>query len=105
MRKEVPAAVEQCHKAGIVVRMVTGDNIFTAKHIAHECGIYTDGIAMEGPQFRRLAQSQPNELIKDLPRLQVETTLISKAVVIDLFFSGFGAFESNGQTHACQHVA
>ena len=70
VRKEVPGAVEQCKKAGIVVRMVTGDNIHTAKHIAHECGIYTNGIALEGPQFRRMAEINKEELLRDLPRLQ-----------------------------------
>ena len=41
VRKEVPAAVATCQAAGITVRMVTGDNIHTAKHIARECGILT----------------------------------------------------------------
>ncbi len=36
VRKEVPAAVAECRKAGITVRMVTGDNILTAKKIAEE---------------------------------------------------------------------
>ena len=49
--------------------MVTGDNIHTAKHIARECGIFSEGgIAMEGPEFRVL----PDEELKAmLPRLQV----------------------------------
>jgi len=38
-RKEVPSAIEKCHKAGIKVRMVTGDNIVTAKAIARDVGI------------------------------------------------------------------
>lgn len=33
-RKEVPDAIKKCHTAGITVRMVTGDNILTAKAIA-----------------------------------------------------------------------
>jgi P-type E1-E2 ATPase len=33
-RKEVPEAIRKCNKAGITVRMVTGDNIITAKAIA-----------------------------------------------------------------------
>lgn len=33
-RKEVPDAIKKCHAAGITVRMVTGDNIVTAKAIA-----------------------------------------------------------------------
>jgi len=52
--------------------MVTGDNVHTAQHIARECGILTeDGIAMEGPQFRRRAEEDVEALKKDLPRLQV----------------------------------
>eukprot|EP00210_Caulerpa_lentillifera_P003791 g3621.t2 len=72
VRQEVPEAVEKCKKAGIFVRMVTGDNIFTAQHIARECGILTqDGIAMEGPDFRRRAEHDSENLKKELPQLQV----------------------------------
>lgn len=39
LRKEVPQAVLDCKKAGIKVRMVTGDNILTAIAIAKECHI------------------------------------------------------------------
>ena len=56
-RKEVPGAIQKCHKAGITVRMVTGDNIITAKAIAKDIGILTedsDAIAMEGPDFVKL---------------------------------------------------
>jgi len=69
VRAEVPAAVETCQKAGIVVRMVTGDNIHTARHIAKECGILTEGgIALEGPEFRNMPVKQ---LLPLVPRLQV----------------------------------
>ncbi|KAL2914130.1 plasma membrane calcium [Polyrhizophydium stewartii] len=69
LRPEVPAAVASCQSAGIVVRMVTGDNIATARAIARSCGILTaDGVAMEGPVFRALPQ---DELDAVLPRLQV----------------------------------
>ncbi|GAB4816684.1 hypothetical protein N2152v2_003730 [Parachlorella kessleri] len=69
VRAEVPDAVATCQRAGIVVRMVTGDNIHTAKHIARECGILTDeGIALEGPVFRRMPEE---ELLPLLPKLQV----------------------------------
>ena len=37
----VPSSVKKCHTAGINVRMVTGDNIDTAKAIAIEAGIIT----------------------------------------------------------------
>lgn len=41
VRPEVPDAVRRCIEAGITVRMVTGDNIDTAKKIAEQCSIYT----------------------------------------------------------------
>ncbi|KAL5050054.1 hypothetical protein BDW71DRAFT_195008 [Aspergillus fruticulosus] len=69
LRPEVPAAIERCHVAGVQVKMVTGDNISTATAIAESCGIKTeDGIAMEGPKFRRLTEE---EMDKVIPRLQV----------------------------------
>ncbi|KAH6563608.1 hypothetical protein BASA60_010655 [Batrachochytrium salamandrivorans] len=69
LRPEVPAAVASCQAAGIVVRMVTGDNIQTARAIARACGILTaDGVSMEGPEFRTLGQA---EMDKILPNLQV----------------------------------
>jgi len=68
LRPGVNKAVSDCGKAGVMVRMVTGDSVSTAKAIATECGIYTDGIIMEGPQFRKLSRPQMKEVI---PRLQV----------------------------------
>ena len=41
IRMSVPSSVKKCHTAGINVRMVTGDNIDTAKAIAIEAGIIT----------------------------------------------------------------
>ncbi|KAJ5677153.1 uncharacterized protein N7477_002786 [Penicillium maclennaniae] len=69
VRQGVADAVHTCQRAGVFVRMVTGDNIVTAKAIAEECGIYTPGgIAIEGPKFRKLSTRQMNQII---PRLQV----------------------------------
>jgi len=69
LRAGVTEAVADCIKAGIFVRMVTGDNIVTARAIATECGIYTPGgVVMEGPRFRQLTKAQMDQVI---PRLQV----------------------------------
>ena len=69
LREGVPEAVAVCQKAGVVVRMVTGDNLVTARAIATECGIYTPGgVIMEGPAFRKLSKPQMDQII---PRLQV----------------------------------
>ncbi|KAI9806220.1 MAG: hypothetical protein M1825_006335 [Sarcosagium campestre] len=69
LRDGVSEAVASCQKAGVVVRMVTGDNVTTARAIATACGIKTkDGVVMEGPKFRQLSDAEMDEV---LPRLQV----------------------------------
>ncbi|KAL2987775.1 hypothetical protein AAZX31_11G047200 [Glycine max] len=69
VRPGVKESVAMCRSAGITVRMVTGDNINTAKAIARECGILTDdGIAIEGPEFREKSQK---ELLELIPKIQV----------------------------------
>mmetsp|Transcript_17025 Transcript_17025/g.41167 ORF Transcript_17025/g.41167 Transcript_17025/m.41167 type:complete len:1074 (+) Transcript_17025:256-3477(+) len=66
LRKEVPGAVKTCQKAGIKVRMVTGDNLQTAKAIAKECGILTTGAAVEGPDFRKMTPEEQKKLLLTL---------------------------------------
>ncbi|KAI9217488.1 hypothetical protein BC828DRAFT_391053 [Blastocladiella britannica] len=69
VRPGVPEAVETCQRAGIFVRMVTGDNIATARAIAIKCGIYQQGgVVMEGKHFRKLS---PDAMDNIIPRLQV----------------------------------
>lgn len=68
LRPGVPEAVEKARHAGVMTRMVTGDNVITAKAIATDCGIFTDGIVMEGPEFRKLSDENMDAI---LPRLQV----------------------------------
>ncbi|RXH71477.1 hypothetical protein DVH24_018832 [Malus domestica] len=63
-RPGVGDAVRLCQKAGVKVRMVTGDNLQTAKAIAMECGILApDSDAnqptlIEGTAFRELSDKQ-----------------------------------------------
>ena len=60
LRNNVPDAVKSCHKAGVTVVMVTGDNRDTAVAIAKEANILshdqkvTKYAAMEGEQFFNL---------------------------------------------------
>eukprot|EP00522_Entomoneis_paludosa_P018104 CAMPEP_0172445354 /NCGR_PEP_ID=MMETSP1065-20121228/5177_1 /TAXON_ID=265537 /ORGANISM="Amphiprora paludosa, Strain CCMP125" /LENGTH=1091 /DNA_ID=CAMNT_0013196157 /DNA_START=159 /DNA_END=3434 /DNA_ORIENTATION=+ len=69
LRDDVVDAVATCQRAGIMVRMVTGDNLDTAVAIAKQAGILKeDGISMIGEDFRNLT---PAELDEVLPRLQV----------------------------------
>ncbi|KAG3143891.1 hypothetical protein PI126_g14410 [Phytophthora idaei] len=48
LRPETREAVASCQKAGIVVRMVTGDSALTARSIACECGILSARRRMRG---------------------------------------------------------
>eukprot|EP01041_Mallomonas_annulata_P002779 gene2779-5472_t len=69
LRGDVKEAVADAQKAGVMVRMVTGDNINTACAIARQCGILKPGgLALEGPDFRMMT---PLELDEILPNLQV----------------------------------
>jgi magnesium-transporting ATPase (P-type) len=69
LRSDVKEAVRIAQGAGVMVRMVTGDNIATAMAIAKQCGIlYGDGVALEGPAFRSMS---PKDLDAVLPGLQV----------------------------------
>ncbi|KAL3097286.1 hypothetical protein niasHT_029602 [Heterodera trifolii] len=54
VRPEVPEAIEKCQRSGIVVRMVTGYNINTARSIATACGILKPGedfLVLRGKEF------------------------------------------------------
>ena len=60
---QVPQAIDKCQRAGITVRMVTGDNVNTARSIATKCGIIRpsqDFLVMEGPDFNRRVKPDPN---------------------------------------------
>ncbi|KAJ7391328.1 ATPase, Ca transporting, plasma membrane [Desmophyllum pertusum] len=57
VRPEVPDAIIKCQRAGIVVRMVTGDNVNTARSIALKCGILqanSEFLVLEGREFNKL---------------------------------------------------
>ncbi|TNN15114.1 Plasma membrane calcium-transporting ATPase 2 isoform 1, partial [Schistosoma japonicum] len=70
VRPEVPAAIRQCQKAGITVRMVTGDNVNTARSIAMKCGIIQPGenfLVIEGKEFnRRIRDKATGKVRQDL---------------------------------------
>ncbi|KAM9334678.1 plasma membrane calcium-transporting ATPase 1 isoform 10-T10 [Symphorus nematophorus] len=65
VRPEVPDAIRKCQRAGITVRMVTGDNINTARAIATKCGILQPGddfICLEGKEFNRRIRNEKGEI-------------------------------------------
>ncbi|XP_036000268.1 plasma membrane calcium-transporting ATPase 3b isoform X3 [Fundulus heteroclitus] len=65
VRPEVPEAIRKCQRAGITVRMVTGDNINTARAIAAKCGIIHPGddfICLDGKEFNRRIRNEKGEI-------------------------------------------
>ncbi|XP_046730684.1 plasma membrane calcium-transporting ATPase 4 isoform X3 [Silurus meridionalis] len=68
VRPEVPEAISKCQKAGITVRMVTGDNINTARAIATKCGILQPGedfLCLEGKEFNQQIRNDKGEVEQD----------------------------------------
>ncbi|KAI9498260.1 PMCA-type calcium-translocating P-type ATPase [Zychaea mexicana] len=82
LRPGVVESVQAFRRAGVFIRMITGDNIETAKAIAKESGIMTaGGVAMTGPEFRALSEEEQFRII---PRLQVlaRSSPIDKTIVV-----------------------
>ena len=80
VRPEVPDAIKKCQTSGIVVRMITGDNLNTATSIALKCGIIKpneDFLILESKEFnKRIRDSKTGEVDQKLldkvwPRLRV----------------------------------
>lgn len=76
---QVPEAIRKCQRAGITVRMVTGDNVNTARSIALKCGIIRPGddfLVLEGKELNRRIRDSTGEIQQALldkvwPRLRV----------------------------------
>lgn len=69
VRPEVPDAIVSCQKAGVTIRMVTGDNLITARSIARKCGILTaeqdGGNILEGKTFHKLVHDDSGAFDQD----------------------------------------
>ncbi|CAN6999936.1 unnamed protein product [Brassica rapa subsp. trilocularis] len=71
-RPGVREAVRICTSAGVKVRMVTGDNLQTAKAIALECGILSsdteavEPTIIEGKVFRELSEKEREQVAKKI---------------------------------------
>ena len=74
-RAESKAAVEECHRAGITVHMLTGDHIATATAIAREVSILPERYGLDGKSQEELVMAATKfdklteEQIDTLPQL------------------------------------
>ncbi|KDO33672.1 calcium-translocating P-type ATPase [Saprolegnia parasitica CBS 223.65] len=109
VRDEVPGAIRQCNDAGIVVRMVTGDNMATAKSIALKCGILSpnDGsLVMEGTEFRRrVLDSNGNIIQSEFDKIWPMLRVLARSSPKDKYTLVSGLIASNVYPHGPQVVA
>ena len=70
VREDVPSAVAECIKAGIAVKIVTGDTPGTAKEIGRQIGLWsekdTEKNIITGPEFALLSDKELDERVLDL---------------------------------------
>ena len=65
-RPEVKQAVHTCQTAGIRPVMITGDHPLTARKIARELGIATDGRILTGQDLARMSVSELEEIVDEV---------------------------------------
>ena len=63
VREDVPAAIEECVRAGIRINIVTGDTPATAKEIARQIGLENPTV-ITGPEFDALDDNEVKELCR-----------------------------------------
>jgi Ca2+-transporting ATPase len=66
IRKNVPAAVKECYKAGIRVIMITGDYPVTATNIGKEIGIKNPDLCITGSELQVMSEDELCERIKEV---------------------------------------
>ncbi len=72
LRAQVPAAVADCHRAGIRIIVITGDDGLTAGAVAREAGIVDEHAQIvTGPQLDALSDSDLDEILRSSPQLIV----------------------------------
>ncbi|XP_027352017.1 calcium-transporting ATPase 12, plasma membrane-type [Abrus precatorius] len=86
-RPDVKKAVETCKHAGVHIKMITGDNIFTARAIATECGILdldghvNAGEVVEGVEFRNYTEEDRMEKV-DKIRVMARSSPLDKHLMV-----------------------
>ncbi|XP_062018825.1 calcium-transporting ATPase 12, plasma membrane-type [Rosa rugosa] len=86
-RPGVIHAVRVCKDAGVDIKMITGDNIFTAKAIATECGILKkenevkDGQVVEGVEFRNYTDAERMQKVDNI-RVMARSSPFDKLLMV-----------------------
>ncbi|HLX61156.1 MAG TPA: cation-translocating P-type ATPase, partial [Planctomycetota bacterium] len=111
VRPEVPAAIETCRRAGIAVKIVTGDNSHTAREIARQAGLWTDneppGAQLTGPDFAALPNERVTQAAENLkimsrarPNDKLRLVKVLKAAGHVVAVTGDGTNDAPALNHA-----
>ncbi|KAL8548160.1 hypothetical protein ACS0TY_007470 [Phlomoides rotata] len=79
-------AIQSCRAAGVDIKMITGDNIFTAKAIATECGILeqdqvTTRVVIEGIEFRNYSDEERRARVENI-RVMARSSPVDKLLFV-----------------------
>ncbi|XVF60159.1 hypothetical protein PTKIN_Ptkin08bG0021700 [Pterospermum kingtungense] len=84
----VKKAIEDCQNAGVNIKIITGDNVLTAKAIATECGILRPDdevtlrdVVVEGEEFRNYTQQERMEKVEKI-RVMARSTSSDKLLMV-----------------------
>ena len=88
-RPEAIAAVQACHNAGIVVKMITGDHAVTAAAIARQLGLDGDADVLTGRQIAALSEAGLRDAVR--------TTTVFARVEPEQKLRLVEALQANGQ--------
>ncbi|RLJ06063.1 MAG: hypothetical protein DRP14_00675 [Candidatus Aenigmatarchaeota archaeon] len=81
-RQEVREAIEECYSAGIRIIMITGDNPLTAKAIAEEVGMHSEGV-LTGSDLDKMDEEELNTALNKGINIFARTTPFHKLRILE----------------------
>jgi calcium-translocating P-type ATPase len=90
LRAQVPAAVADCHRAGIRIIVITGDDGLTAGAVAREAGIVGEHAQIvTGPELDALGDDGLDEVLRHSPQLIIaRSSPEAKLRIVDALRAG-----------------
>ncbi|XP_071709269.1 putative calcium-transporting ATPase 13, plasma membrane-type [Rutidosis leptorrhynchoides] len=86
-RPGVKEAIDTCRSAGVAIKMITGDNVFTAKAIATELGILelgqqeNKGEVVEGEEFHNYTEGEKMDKVDNI-RVMARSSPLDKLLMV-----------------------
>ena len=111
-RTEVIPAIEECHSAGIAVKMITGDHVGTASAIGRQIGLKHPDIVLTGADIEKLTDAElatavieANIFARTSPehKLKLVTALQARGLIVAM--TGDGANDSPALKRADAGIA